>query len=78
MIFVSKKRKNKIGKLLAAEQYIATQSMTEKDIRTLIENMSKIIENICDIAFEIGGPKFAKDIERYYVILKNEVDKRCE
>ena len=52
--------------------------MTEKDIRTLIENMSKIIENIASIAFEMGGPKFAKDIEKYYLILKNEVEKRTE
>ena len=52
--------------------------MTEKDIRTLIENMSKIIENITSIAYEIGGPKFAKDVERYYKILKSEVEKRAE
>ena len=52
--------------------------MTERDIRTLIEDMSKIIENIASIAYEIGGPKFAKDIERYYLILKNEVKKHAE
>ena len=74
MIFISKKRKIKIGKLLAAEQYIATQSMTEKDTRTLIENMSKIIENLVSIALEIGGNKFAEDVERYYAILKRKVE----
>lgn len=74
MMFISKKRKIKIGKFLAAEQYIATQSMTEKDTRTLIENMSKIIENIVSIAWEMGGNKFAEDVEKYYAILKSKVE----
>lgn len=74
MMFISKKRKIKIGKLLGAEQYIATQSMTEKDARTLIENMSKIIENLVSISWEIGGNKFAEDVERYYAILKSKVE----
>lgn len=75
MIFISKKRKIKIGKLLAAEQYIATQSMTEKDTRTLIENMSKIIENIVSIAWEIGGNKFANDVQVYYSLLEQWKDR---
>lgn len=59
MIFISKKKKIKLGKLIAATKYIAVHSMGEKDKKTQIENMSKIIENLADLAFEIGGEKFA-------------------
>lgn len=59
MIFISRKQKNRIGKLIAATKHIAVHSMGEPDKKTQIENMSKIAENLEEIAWEAGGEKFA-------------------
>lgn len=59
MIFVSRKKKIKIGKLIGATKHIAVYSIGEMDKKTQIENMTKIVENLADLAFEIGGEIFA-------------------
>ncbi len=59
MIFISKKKKIKLGKLIAATKHIAVHSIGEINKKTQIENMGKIVENLASIAFEIGGERFA-------------------
>lgn len=59
MRIITKKKKIKIGKILATIYFIATRSMDEKDPDILFENMAKIIDNVAEAAFEIGGEKFA-------------------
>ncbi len=79
MIFISKKKKIKLGKLIAATRYIATYSIGETDKKTQIENMSKIIENLADMAFEIGGERFAMiDVPSAEYQLQKALEKRKE
>lgn len=79
MIFISKKKKIKIGKLIAATNFIATHSIGETDKKVQIESMSKIIENLASMAFEIGGTKFAcVDIPATEKILQEAIKKRNE
>lgn len=79
MIFISRKKKIKIGKLIAATNFIATHSIGETDKKVQIENMSKIIENLASMAFEIGGVKFSMiDIPATEKALQETLEKRSE
>lgn len=79
MIFISRKKKIKIGKLIATTKFIVTHAIGETDKKTQIENMSKIIENLADIAFEIGGYGFAMfQIPYFENKLEKELEKRNE
>lgn len=58
MKLISEKNKNDIGKQLSAIYYIVTHGFelkTEEDV----ESMAKIIELVNDIAFAVGGERFA-------------------
>lgn len=77
MIFISRKKKIKIGKLIAATKHTATHSIGETDKKVQIENMSKIIENLASMAFEIGGEKFSMiDIPATEKALQEALKKR--
>ena len=76
MRIISEKKKNLIGKILAANYFIASRSIGEKDDKVLFEYMSKIIENTCDLAFEIGGEKFATVEVPMYVYQLQHREKR--
>lgn len=77
MIFISKKRKNRIGKLIAATKHIAVQSIGESDRKIQIESMSKIIENLAKIAWEVGGDKFTTiEVPAYEHALKSALERR--
>lgn len=79
MIFISKKKRIKLGKLIAATKYIAVHSIGETDRKTQIENMSKIVENLASIAFEIGGERFAMiDVVASEYALQEALKKRKE
>lgn len=79
MIFISKKKKIKLGKLIAAIKHIAVHSIGETDKKTQIENMSKIVENLADLAFEIGGERFAMvDVAAEEYALQEALKKRNE
>jgi len=79
VIFVSKKKKIKLGKLIAATKQIAVHSIGETDKKTQIENMSKIVENLASIAFEIGGERFAMiDVVASEYTLQEALKKRIE
>ena len=72
-------QKKKIGKQLAAIYHIATESMGETRKEIKIENMAKIIENIADIAFDVGGEKFAtEEVPAYVEALKNLTKEKKE
>ena len=71
MRLISEKNKNDIGKQLAAIYYIAAhgfKAKTEEDI----ESMAKIIELVCNIAFAVGGERFATIELPAYVMLLGE------
>lgn len=79
MIFISKKKKIKLGKLIAATKHIAVHSIGEPNKKTQIENMSKIVENLASIAFEIGGERFAMiDVVASEYALQEALKKRRE
>lgn len=79
MIFISKKKKIKLGKLIAATKHIATHSIGETNKKTQIENMSKIIENLADMAFEIGGERFSMiDVPSIEYQLQEALKERSE
>jgi hypothetical protein len=77
MIFISNKKKVKIGKIIAATKHIATHSIGVSDTETQIENMNKIIENMCELAFEIGGERFAEiDVPSAEYLLQEKLKTR--
>lgn len=79
MIFISRKKKIKLGKLIAATKHIAVHSIGEKDKKTQIENMTKIVENLANLAFEIGGERFAMiDVVAEEYALQEALKKRKE
>ncbi len=79
MIFISKKKRIKLGKLIAATKFIATHSIGEADKKTQIENMSKIIENLAEMAVEIGGERFAMiDVPSAEYQLQKALEKRSK
>lgn len=75
MIFISKKRKIKIRKILAEIQSIATYSISERNTNILTKNMMKIIEDVSNTASEIGGDKFVDDVKIYYSLLEQWKDR---
>lgn len=67
--------KEYIGKLIAASKYMAEKSIGETDQRSQIEYITGIIENLTDIALEIGGKKFAKiDVLSYELKLRKQIE----
>ena len=75
MMFISKKRKIKIRRLLAEIQNIATRSIGERNVGILTENLMKIIEDISSTASEIGGDEFADDVKIYCSLLEQWKDR---
>ena len=76
MTFLTKRKKAKIAKLLAATWYDASFGIdcpSESDIVTICG----IIANLAGIAVEVGGMKMSKDVadlyENLYKKLKQEV-----
>lgn len=79
MIFISNKKKIKLGKLIAATKYIAVHSIGEMDKKAQIKNMRKIVENLASIAFEIGGERFAMiDVVASEYALQEAIKKRSK
>ncbi len=75
MRIIMRKQKDKIGKQLSAIYFIATESMGETKREIKIENMAKIISNVADLAFEIGGEKFATiEVPGYVKFLQDNRD----
>lgn len=76
MTFLTRRKKKKIAKLLAATWYDASFGIdchSESDIVTICG----IIANLAGIAVEVGGMKMSKDVadlyENLYKKLKQEV-----
>ena len=76
MTFLTRRKKKKIAKLLAATWYDITFGLdyrSESDIETI----GVIIANLAGIAVEVGGMKMSKDVadlyENLYKKLKQEV-----
>lgn len=74
MRLISEKNKNDIGKQLATIYYIAIHGFeikTEEDV----ESMAKIIELVCNIAFAVGGERFATiEIPAYVMRLGEQME----
>lgn len=68
-MLMTKKKRIKIAKLLAAVMYIC-----EKDLGMDFKNFEKAVKNITDIAYDIGGLKM---MEVLYKCLE-ELRRRCE
>lgn len=65
MRLITEKNKIEIGKRLSAIYHIAVHGFGH-DNKTDLESMSKIIEHVYNIAFAIGGERFANiDIPAY-------------
>lgn len=76
MILIRDKKKWKICKLISATKYIAIESIGEMDRKIQIENMTKIVENLAELAYEIGGERFATiDIPSYELHLRDQIEK---
>lgn len=76
MTFLTRRKKKKIAKILAATWYDITFGLdyrSESDIETI----GVIIANLAGIAVEVGGMKMSKDVadlyENLYKKLKQEV-----
>lgn len=68
---LSRKKKNKIEKMLAALYVIAERSINEDDVEKRAINMGKIIEIVGDIAFETGGMlSMASGVPIYVKVIK--------
>lgn len=79
MIFIRDKSKWKICKLIADSRFIATRTMGVTDKEILFENMAKIIENLAELAFEIGGVRFATiDVGSCVIDLQDRYKKEQE
>lgn len=76
MKIITNKKKIRIGKILAAIYFIATQSIGEENQNILTENMEKIIDDVAELAFEIGGEKFASiEVPSAVYWLQNHIEK---
>lgn len=58
MRLITEKSKNEIGKRLSAIYYIAVHGFGN-DVRSNTESTAKIIEHVFDIAYAVGGERFA-------------------
>lgn len=75
MKIISEKNKNEIGKKLSAIYYIAVHGFGrghEADLKST----EKILEHVFDIAFIIGGERFANIDVPAYVMQIEEMTKR--
>lgn len=78
MRLITKKNKNYIGKRLSAIYYIAVHGFG-KGTETDIESMTKIVEHVYDIAFAVGGERFANiDIPAYVMRLGEMAETKGE
>ena len=66
---MTRKKRIKIAKLLAAVMYIC-----EKDLAMDFKNFEKVIKNITDVAYDIGNMKMMNVL---YECLE-ELQRRCE
>lgn len=65
MRLITEKSKNEIGKKLSAIYYIAVHGFGN-GTRSDMESTAKIIEHVFDIAYAVGGKRFASiEIPRY-------------
>lgn len=76
MTFLSRRKKKKIEKLLAATWYDITFGLDDRS-EAGIETIGVIIANLAGISVEVGGMKMAKAVadlyENLYKKLKQEV-----
>ena len=73
MTFLTKRKKAKIAKLIAATWYDASFGIdyrSESDIETI----GVIIANLAGIAVEVGGMKMSKDVADLYEYLHKELE----
>lgn len=69
MRLITEKSKNEIGERLSAIYYIAVHGFG-KGAETDLESTAKIIEHVHDIAYAVGGERFANiDIPAYVMRL---------
>lgn len=69
MRLITEKSKNEIGKRLSAIYYIAVHGFG-KGTETDFESMDKIVEHVHEIAYAVGGERYANiDIPAYVMRL---------
>lgn len=75
MRLITEKSKNEIGKRLSAIYYIAVHGFG-KGTKTDLESMTKIVEHVYEIAFAVGGERYANiDIPAYVMRLGEQICK---
>lgn len=75
MRIITDKTKNEIGKRLAAIYYIALHGYG-KDTASDLDSMGKIVENIHEIAYKVGGERFSNiEIPAYVLKLQDAIQK---
>ena len=73
MTFLSKRKKKKIAKLLAATWYDITFGLGDRS-ESDIETLGVIIANLAGIAVEVGGLNMAKAVADLYESFYKEVE----
>lgn len=75
MRLITEKNKNEIGKRLSAI-YCITVHGFDSGKKIELESMAKIIEHIYEIAFAVGGERFANNDIPAYVMRIEEMEER--
>lgn len=73
MTFLTRRKKKKIAKLLAATWYDITFGIDDRS-EAGIETIGVIIANLAEIAVEVGGMKMAKAVADLYESFYKEVE----
>lgn len=75
MRIITDKTKNEIGKRLSAIYYIALHGYG-KDTASDFESTAKIIENLYEIAYKVGGERFSNiEVPAYVLKLRDAIQK---
>lgn len=78
MRIITDKTKNEIGKRLSTIYYIALYGYG-KDTASDIDSTSKIIENLHEIAYKVGGERFSNiEMPAYVLELQRTTQKEKE
>lgn len=76
MRLITNKKKTEIGKRLSAIYYIAVHGFG-RGTKSDLESMAKIVEHVHDIAYMVGGDRFANiDIPAYVMRISERIGER--
>lgn len=73
MTWLTRRKKKKIAKLIAATWYDITFGIDDRS-EAGIETIGVIIANLAGIAVEVGGMKMSKDVADLYECLHKELE----